>query len=60
MMMRSMFLKGCLCAVLEISGSLNAEITVDVFYISVLPFQTSANQNWEEREGGEEGKLIKQ
>lgn len=36
-MTRSMFLKGCLCTVLETSGSLNAEITVDVFYASVVP-----------------------
>lgn len=32
-----MFLKGCLGTVLETSGSLNAEITVVVFYASVVP-----------------------
>lgn len=56
-----MFLKGCLCTVLEIFGSLNAEITVCVFYASVVPYtKTSANKNWEEREGGNEGKLTEQ
>lgn len=56
-----MFLKGCLCTALEISGSLNAEMNSwCVVRILGTLTKTSANKNWEEREGRKVGKLHEQ
>lgn len=48
------FLKGWLCTVPEIPGSLNAEMTITMFCASVVSrTQASENDNWEEeREEG--------
>lgn len=57
-MMGLMFLKGCLCTVPESPRSLNAEITISVFYASVVPHTGTSANNWEEEREGRWASLM--